>query len=254
MTQYSINNLPSLLQKALDEKIAYIPTGGTVPLIANVAINEALALYTIVRHLQPTVSVEVGFAQGISTLAILQALADNGKGVHHVIDPFQANFGHAGTEMVRRAGLESYYEFHETFPENVIPNLPQVQFGFIDASHLFDLSLLEFVLVDKKLSPGGVLGFHDLWMPSLRSVISYVLNNRKYQIVRVDASSVKEQRYTLKQNLIKAISGTVGYLPKSEKLFRAEFLAYQLHLTLDNLTLMKKLEDDSRDWRFHRPF
>ena len=96
------------------------PAGESLPLDSNVSLEEATNLYSVVRQLKPSVSVEVGFAKGVSTLAILQALADNGHGVHHVIDPFQSQFGNAGLEMVRRAGLESNFQFYETFAENVV--------------------------------------------------------------------------------------------------------------------------------------
>ena len=57
---------------------------------------------------------------------------------------------------------------------------PRVQFAFIDASHLFDLSVLDFTLIDKRLDVGGVVGFHDLWMPSLQKLVRYILTNRDY--------------------------------------------------------------------------
>lgn len=254
-SRYNLENLPAVLLKAFEEKIVYTPSGDILPLNANVTINESLALYSTVRHLQPTVSLEVGFANGISTLAILQALADNGKGIHHVIDPFQAKFGNAGLEMVRRAGLESYCEFHETFVENIVPNLPEIQFAFIDGSHLFDFTLVEFVLADKKLAVGGMIGLHDLWMPSLRSVVSYVLNNRKYQIISSsDASPMAGKKYTTKQHLKRSILSVIARFPKSEKIFHPELLARRSHPSLDNLTIMRKLEQDSRDWRFHNSF
>jgi predicted O-methyltransferase YrrM len=133
---YSSNDLPAVLRTAFANGKVFAAAGESLPLDSNVSPEEATSLYSIVRRLKPSISVEVGLAKGVSTLAILQALADNGHGVHHVIDPFQSKFGNAGLEMVRRSGLGSYFQFHETFAENVIPNLPEVQFAFIDASHL----------------------------------------------------------------------------------------------------------------------
>ncbi|MCP9913585.1 class I SAM-dependent methyltransferase, partial [Cyanobium sp. BA20m-14] len=166
-------------------------------------------------------------------------------------DPFQSQFGNAGLEMVRRAGLESYFQFHETFAENVIPGLPEIQFAFIDASHIFDLTLLEFVLVDKKLAPGGVIGFHDLWMPSLRKVLSYILTNREYQIsTLIDNPEAPKSLYLgfLKKNLSKLVSS----LPKADRIFASDLLT-NLPL-LPNLTFIEKLKDDSRDWCYHANF
>ena len=201
------------------------PAGESRPLDSNVSLEEATNLYSVVRQLKPSVSVEVGFAKGVSTLAILQALADNGHGVHHVIDPFQSQFGNAGLEMVRRAGLESNFQFYETFAENVIPNLPGIQFAFIDASHLFDLTLHEFVLADKKLDLGGVIGFHDLWMPSLRKALSCILKNRKYQIYTQKNSTDSKKRNS-KEYFKKNFSKLISRLPQANRIFAPDLLAY----------------------------
>lgn len=81
--------------------------------------------------------------------------------------------------MVRRSGVETRLRFHEKFPEEVVPQLePGFGFAFIDASHLFDLTLLDFILVQKKLEPGAIIGFHDLWMPPLQKLWRYLTSNR----------------------------------------------------------------------------
>ena len=87
---YSSSDLPEVLRSALKNGTVFGPEGESLPLDSNVSLDEATSLYSVVRRLKPSVSVEVGFAKGVSTLAILQALADNGHGVHHVIDPFQS--------------------------------------------------------------------------------------------------------------------------------------------------------------------
>jgi hypothetical protein len=252
---YRVENLPVVLQQALEEHTVYEPSGETKVLHANVSLSQALRLYSVVRQLRPLVSVEAGLGNGISTLAILQAIADNGQGIHHVIDPFQkAGFNNIGREMVRRAGLESHYVFHETFVENVVPNLPQVQFGFIDASHIFDLTLVEFVLVDKKLAIGGMIGFHDLWMPSQKKVLHYILNNREYEVVPNPLSARMKVGKTPRQKLVRRISQAVSRLPLSEKIFSAELRNYHIHNNFENLTILRKTADDTRDWQFHKPF
>ncbi|MDB6040804.1 MAG: O-methyltransferase family 3 [Verrucomicrobiales bacterium] len=164
--------------------------GLRVPLHSNIALEEALTLYKVIREIKPRASAEVGLAQGISTLAILQGLADNALGVHHVMDPFQDQFENAGLSMVERAGLRERICFHRKFPEEVFPHLPPLQFVFVDASHLFDLTMLEFVLADKKIELNGVIAFHDMWMPSLRKVVRYILQNRSYSIYRPSSLNV----------------------------------------------------------------
>ena len=253
-SDYNVENLPPTLRQSLAEKTVFAPSGESLPLAANVTLGQAAQLYSMIRQLKPQVSVEVGLGQGFSTTAILQALADNGQGIHHVIDPYQKYFKNAGREMIKRAGLESHYVFHETFVENVVPNLPPVQFGFIDASHLFDFTIVEFVLIDKKLEAGGLVGLHDLWMPAQKKVLSYILRNRKYQIVRPQNAAPLARKTNIKRNLQKRFSRTLARLPMAEQIFNAELLHYHAHGNFDNLTILRKISDDGRDWRFHQAF
>ncbi len=57
-------------------------------------VNRSLgeALYRIVRENNLKLTLEVGMAFGVSTLAICQALRDNGGGKHVVIDPLQSTY------------------------------------------------------------------------------------------------------------------------------------------------------------------
>jgi hypothetical protein len=103
----------------------------------------------------------LGLAHGISALAILSAISANGSGHHYVIDPFQESYANCGEAMINLAGLGGWHTFLERFPEEAIPQLPRLQFAFIDSSHLFDFTIMEFLLVDKKLDVGGLMALHD---------------------------------------------------------------------------------------------
>src|SRR5450755_1812637 len=124
----AVSGLPQVLVDAFTEKQIIGNNGERTPLHSSIALSEAETLYRVVRAVKPSVSVEVGLAQGISALAVLQALADNGAGVHHVMDPFQEKYGDGGLAMVSRAGLDSRLQFHRKFAEEVIPSLPRLQF------------------------------------------------------------------------------------------------------------------------------
>ena len=53
----------------------------------------------------------------------------------------------------------------------------------IDGNHRFDDVLVDFYLSDQLVSPGGLLIFDDMWMPSVRTVVNFILTNRQYKIV-----------------------------------------------------------------------
>ncbi len=237
---FSTNDLPDVLQTALKEGKVYTPTGEQVGLDSNISQDEAVALYTVVRTLQPVTTAEIGFAKGVSAVTIVKALNDNGQGEHHVVDPFQAKYQNAGMEMVNRAGYASRLHFYEKFAEDVVPGLPELQFAFIDASHLFDLTLLEFTLLDKKLRVGGVIGLHDLWMPSLQKVVRYVLNNRSYAVYDQHiVTNLKESR-RLKSRVIEPMGKWLRKIKNAEQYFAPELLQPWSNWEFPNMVFLQK--------------
>jgi predicted O-methyltransferase YrrM len=216
-----------------------------------VSLDEALQLYSLVRSLQPENTLEIGFCCGCSGLAILQALEDNGMGTHHAVDPYQTSYAvNMGKRNVKKAGLDHRLRFLEAFPENAFSHLPRVQFAFIDASHLFDLTMLDFVLVDKLLDKGSVLAFHDTWMPALQKVIRFILSNREYVIFR--SFPISRSRISLRSKLLEFFARICKTLPRSDRIFAPEFLAPWDSYNFNNIAVLKKLANDQRDWRsFH---
>ena len=246
--------LPPVLRDALASGKVIDRDGTQHPLHSNISHEEALLLYAAVRQSKPVACAEVGFANGVSAISILQALSDNEMGNHHIMDPFQADYHDLGLEMVARAGLSARMTFYRQFAEEVAPGLPRLQFAFIDASHLFDLTLVEFVLMDKKLDVGGMIAFHDLWMPSLQKLIRYILANRSYEIVRDFDTPQPPPRLSSRRKLKSALIGIARALPGSERIFGEEFLRPWWTLQIPNLVILRKSADDCRDWRYHAPF
>lgn len=247
-----MQSLPKILIEAFRSQQVWDEQGNRISLDSNVSEDEARLLSATVRHIRPLQSVEVGLAKGISTLAILGALEQNGVGHHIVMDPFQAKYGNAGIEMVQRSGLEQWWEFYRNFAEEVIPSLNSIQFAFIDASHLFDLTLMEFVLVDKKLDVGGVVGFHDLWMPSLQGLFRYITRNRAYEVWNPPGvESIINTETSVSKKLVRRL---LNSLPGAARVFSPAFLRPWSSEGVGNLLLMRKCSNDERDWKFHRSF
>jgi predicted O-methyltransferase YrrM len=217
-------------------------------------IPEALELYSAVRAVAPDQSAEIGFCCGGSGLAILKALEDQHHGMHHVCDPYQSTYAkNAGRRNVQKAGLAHRLDFQERFPEEVFPTLPPLQFVFIDASHLFDISILDFVLADKRMDVGGVVAFHDLWMPSLQKLVRYILANRNYEIYRsVDPSG--HSRLSLRRGLAGGIAAILKRLPGANAVLTPEVLEPWSRFAFGNMAFLRKTAADTRDWRHHEPF
>ena len=64
-------------------------SGRHQPLEIYIPASQGNLLYSLVRYLRPQQTLEVGMANGISSLYIAQALHDLGDGRHLAIDPFQ---------------------------------------------------------------------------------------------------------------------------------------------------------------------
>jgi predicted O-methyltransferase YrrM len=247
-----VEKLPDLLLEVLRTKRVFDLVGNPQPLESNVSLSEASSLHAAVRMIRPKRSLEIGLAHGISALSILGAIAANGSGHHYAIDPLQRNYGYCGEAMIARAGFSALHTFVERYPEEVIPNLPELQFAFIDSSHLFDFTILEFVLIDKKLDVGGIVALHDLWMPSIQAAVRFILANRAYQIFRDVSPDV--MKLSLQQRFKEAFGQWLGKIRVADRIFRANVLRPWSTFRTQNLVFLRKVSEDQRDWRFHQRF
>jgi len=244
--------LPDLLLKAFESKVVFAPDGTTRPLDSNISKEEAEALYSAVRSIKPVHSIEIGLACGISALAILAAISANGSGHHHVVDPFQSNYENCGEAMITLAGFADRHTFLARFPEEVVPQFPRAQFAFIDSSHLFDFTIMEFLLVDKRLDVGGIIAMHDSWMPSIQAVIRFIQANRAYRICRDYSPGIPTP--SLRKRWTALASRILRRVPGSRRLLNPGVTDPWSTFRLSNLVFLEKMQDDSRDWRFHRRF
>lgn len=244
------NCLPEVVRSAFADAAVTDSQGTRVKLSSNVSEAECRILYDAVRACRPETSIEIGFAQGISATSILQALEDNGAGHHHVVDPYQGFYHDCGLVTVQRAGLSHRMTFHRAFAEDVTPGLGPIQFAFIDSSHLFDLTVSEFVLIDKRLAVGGLVGFHDMWMPSQQAVLRYILANRSYV---VDEQTRGKTAFHMPgwKRWLRAVARR---LPRSERVFAQEFLKPWHEMDIPNLVLLRKTAEDAREWTDHSRF
>lgn len=150
----------------------------------------AEALYRMVLNLRPACCLEIGMAYGVSSLAILTALRQIGEGRLTSIDPNQSTeFSGAGSQAVRRAGLDAYHTLIERPDFQALPALlddrVRLDFAYIDGWHTFDYTLLDFFYIDKMLNVGGVVGFNDCGFASVDRVLRFVRSHRRYAEIEV---------------------------------------------------------------------
>jgi predicted O-methyltransferase YrrM len=140
----------------------------------------------LVRELRLTNTLETGMAYGLSTLAICAVHEARDEGAHVAIDPHQSSdWRGIGVLNLERAGLTARARVIEARSDEALPWLRdeglRIDFALIDGLHLFDATLVDFFLIDRMMDVGGVVVFHDTWMPAVAQAVAYVRTNRAYE-------------------------------------------------------------------------
>lgn len=141
-------------------------------------------LFRLVRDRRPALTLEIGFAYGVSTLFIAEALRENGHGRHIAIDPLERErFDGLGLRHLEEAGLAGWVDFREEPAELCLPRLVaegvRVDLAFDDSGHLFDHVVTEFVFLARLLRPGGLLVFDDAGLPGVAHACDFIATNRR---------------------------------------------------------------------------
>jgi predicted O-methyltransferase YrrM len=155
----------------------------------------------LVRDMQLTHTLETGMAYGLSTLAICSVHEQRGEGDHIAIDPYQStDWGGIGRLNLKRAGLSGRAEVIEARSDEALPRLRdegvRIDFALIDGLHLFDATLVDFFHADRMLDPGGVMVFHDTWMPAVAQAVAFVRANRAYEPLEAGDAAMTALRKT----------------------------------------------------------
>lgn len=139
-------------------------------------------LYHFASAMKPTKVIEIGLATGSS--AVCNMLSSAATITNYVvIDPFQSKwFGNRGITNLRScAGNGKNIVLHEERSFSALPKLLSddlsFDYAFIDGSHMFDETLIEFFFIDKLLKIGGVIVMDDRPWPMVGAVISFIQSN-----------------------------------------------------------------------------
>jgi predicted O-methyltransferase YrrM len=127
-------------------------------------------------------SLEIGLAFGVASLYMCQGHIDNGGGHHTAIDPHQETwFKQCGTLNIERLGFGESFRFFEQRSYEVLPDLhrneERFDVIFLDGNHRFEYVMIDLFYGYRLLNVGGFIVLHDLWMPSTRKAVSFVVRN-----------------------------------------------------------------------------
>jgi predicted O-methyltransferase YrrM len=179
-----------VLREILRTGETVLPDGTRKRLTSHIRPEAARALHDTVLREAPGLVVEIGMAQGVSTLSILTALAKTGGRLISV-DPYEGwpSGRLAARHAVERAGFADRHTHLEAKSYEALPRLlaegTVVDLGYIDGWHTFDYALLDFFYLDRMLRAGGVVGFNDAGWRSVFHVLRYVRTHRRYDEIDV---------------------------------------------------------------------
>jgi predicted O-methyltransferase YrrM len=238
----------SVLSEILETGATKTASGnGTIKVHSSISSSEGQFLWKIVRQLDPTVSLEVGLAYGISALFICGALNARDGTKHIAIDPHQHEvWGGIGMANLRRAGYGDIVRLIEAPSYRALAELEscgrRIDFAFIDGWHTFDFTLVDFFFIDRMLKVGGVVAFDDASWRAVRKVCRFVKTNLAYSVLRVDGPDPKP-------SLKRRLSGRLLRPTLLRALLRPEVTTPDMSMGLEGSCIaFRKEADDSRRW------
>jgi predicted O-methyltransferase YrrM len=224
---------------------------GTIEVRKSISQSEGQFLQRLVRQLDPTVSLEVGLAYGISALFICDALNVRNGTQHVVIDPHQhggpwGSWDEIGIANLRRAGYADIVRLIEAPSYRALAELEnsgqRIDFAFIDGWHTFDFCLVDLFFIDRMLNVGGAVAFDDADLPAIRKVCRFVKSNLAYTVLSACDSYSQP---SLKRRLF----GGLARRHPFRQLLRPEVIVPDSSVGLRGSCIaFRKQADDSRRW------
>lgn len=240
------------LEDLLKSKSYINSKGESVVIHSETGYEQCKFLQSLIKEDNLKNSIEIGFAYGISTVAITDAIAKNG-GEHFVIDKFQySEWGGMGLETVKKAGLDSKVNFFEKYSYEVLPQLLEAgkkfDFAYIDSTKQFDWLLVDFFYLDKLIMPGGLIVFDDVIFPGIRKLLRYLSQFPDYEV-----TAAFPQNYSQKKS--RKVDLLCKVFPFLKRYLKDDYLLLDSELGINtHCVVLKKKNNDSRNWDWHKSF
>jgi predicted O-methyltransferase YrrM len=149
-------------------------------------------------------TIEVGCANGISSIYICSGIATKADPSHTAIDPFQTGHYHGrGAANVARAGFP-FFDVIEQGSEIALPALlnsgKTYDMALIDGLHTADQTLVDFYYLDRMIPVGGIIVIDDVNARAVNKIAHYISTYPNYRLIGTSGPRGFERR-TL--NLVK---------------------------------------------------
>lgn len=249
-----------VLKNILETQMVLDVNDQPVPLNSAIDEDEASFLSRLITESKSLNTLEIGCAMGTSSLAICEALKNNGSGNHLIVDPNQSSdWKNIGVNNLRRAGFQNFTLFEEP-SEYLLPKLAAngtvLDFAFIDGWHTFDHTLIDFFYINKMLKTGGLVVIDDVGMDSINKVVRFIANYPCYQLVDCVEISISKRK-DIFLRLTKPFYYFTKFFPAKirQNLFSAELIRTDRQLKINSsMVALKKTSKDERPWNWHEKF
>lgn len=252
--------MDDLLKSIFSEKAIYLE-GKKYDLNSNIDIEEGEFLKKCIKSIEAKKTIEIGCAQGISSLFICDELKSNNTSHHTIIDPFQTtDWESVGIRNLQRAGF-SNFELIEKPSEIALPQLLSenriYDLAFIDGWHTFDHTLLDFFYLNRMLRVGGIMIIDDVGMPAVKKAIRYIMKYPAYKFFGnsgVVKETVSRRILNFIYKLLSPITKILGNKVRSE-IFQDSFLKPDGKLRVNSsMVALVKVSEDDRPWNWYKSF
>ena len=129
-----------------------------------ISFEDALSIYLVIKSQRPTIVLETGVSDGMSTSIILKALSENGKGTLHSIDLPEVGMPQLINKLpgwVIPENLKDDWNLYLGKSKKLLPEitskLDKVDVFLHDSEHSYGNMLFEFETVSKVMPNGSVL-------------------------------------------------------------------------------------------------
>ena len=229
---------------------AYEDDRGHQPIVGNILTDEVDFLYKTIVANGFQNCLDIGVAKGVSFAAIAAGIKQNGGGTLYGIDPDQgSDHSHSASRLCRLLDLP----FTEIIEDQALyataairSKVEALDFVFIDGWHTFDTTLVDFLLADDLVRPGGIVGFHDCYYPSKLKVIRFALSHRDYELL----ADVARPRFGMLLRIARALRNAGRH-----KWNALSLMYWRFNLKTDSsIILIRKRSDHKPPHFFFRPF
>jgi predicted O-methyltransferase YrrM len=227
--------------------------GNSYPLKDHIDESEGRFLTGIIAdHPEIAQTLEVGCANGISSLHIAGAIRGR-PGAHHImLDPFQYEHYHGvGVANLKRAGID-FCELREEYSELALPKLlserpESFDLVFIDGWHTFDHTLLDLFYANRLLKIGGFIVVDDCQAPQVAKAVDYV---SKYPAYRIAGKSPLTGKRRLLSYVVRGLPPALFAATMPRNLYDRRYAGRMF----PSMVALQKIAPDERDWLWFEPF